>query len=77
MVYKDSTIGVEIEGLHGRHQSIGGFLNDMEKYREITIAGIRLLRFTVKEVFDGTAIREIKRLLSLKKIDMERLSNLF
>lgn len=54
-------LAIEIEGLHGRHQMIGGFLGDMEKYNEAVIQGWRVLRFTTKEIADGTALAVIER----------------
>jgi hypothetical protein len=38
-----------------------GFIGDLEKYNELTLAGWSLLRFTPKQVKDGTAIQTIHR----------------
>jgi len=54
-------IAIEIEGLNGRHQSMKGFLADMEKYNAATIAGYRLLRFTTRQIGDGTALDVLAR----------------
>lgn len=54
-------LAVEIEGFG--HNKIIKFGKDMEKYNELTFSGIPLLRFTVKQVFSGFAVKQIKRLL--------------
>jgi len=53
-------LAVEIEGLNGRHQSIGGFIKDMEKYNYSTLAGHALLRFTTRQVLNGQAEQTLK-----------------
>jgi len=62
--WPDFRLAVEIEGgawCYGRHTRGAGFIGDMEKYNELTIMGWSLLRFTPKQVKDGTAIQTIHR----------------
>ncbi len=66
-------LAVEIEGFG--HHHLKDFRKDMEKYNELTFRRIFLLRFTVKQATDGTAIKEIQRFL--KNYNTEKLSNLF
>lgn len=47
----------------GWHGSVGGFLDDLEKYNLATLLGYRVLRYTAKEVKSGKAIREIEQML--------------
>lgn len=59
-------LAVEIEGFApggkaGRHQRIGGFSADAEKYAEATILGWRLIRCTTRQVKTGEAIEWIRR----------------
>ena len=39
----------------------GGYIEDMEKYNELALAGYYLLRFTPEQEGDGRAIHTIKR----------------
>ncbi len=62
--WPDFRLAVEIEGgvwINGRHTRGRGFLGDLEKYNELAMAGWSLLRFTPKQVKDGTAIQTIHR----------------
>jgi hypothetical protein len=62
--YSCASLAVEIEGgawINGRHTRGKGYLDDMEKYNEMTLAGIRLLRVTPAMVQDGTALGLIER----------------
>lgn len=63
-------LAVEIEGM-GRHQRIGGFIGDCEKYNAAAIMGIRVLRYTTRMVTDGVAIMDVmavlKRIGALKQ----------
>lgn len=47
-------LAIEIEGVvyggHGRHQTATGLANDAEKYNTLTEMGIRLLRYTPKQI---------------------------
>ena len=54
---------IEIEGLGGRHQSIGGFLGDMEKYNAATVLGYKLLRFTTADLLTDYPVKCILALL--------------
>jgi very-short-patch-repair endonuclease len=58
---------VEVEGITpggGRHQHIGGFKNDLEKYNAATVDGWRLLRFHRGQIEDWSAVRLLARLLA-------------
>jgi very-short-patch-repair endonuclease len=48
----------------GWHQSVGGYLDDLRKYNLATLYGYRVLRFSAKEIKDGTALREIEQALA-------------
>jgi hypothetical protein len=57
-------IALEIEGgawQYGRHNRATGFLKDMEKYRELAIAGWLVIRVTPQELASGLAAELIKR----------------
>jgi hypothetical protein len=57
-------LAVEIEGSvfqQGRHTRGAGFLKDCEKYNELSIMGISLLRFTPQQVEKGVAALTIQR----------------
>jgi very-short-patch-repair endonuclease len=54
--FREHMLAVEIEGLRGRHQTIGGFIKDIEKYNAATLLGYRVLRFTTQMVTSGEAI---------------------
>jgi very-short-patch-repair endonuclease len=65
----DRKIAVEIEGfapggMAGRHQRIGGFSADAEKYAEAAILGWRLIRCTTQQVRKGEAIEWIRRAMA-------------
>lgn len=68
--WPDFRLAVEIEGgvwINGRHTRGRGFLGDLEKYNELAMAGWSLLRFTPKQVKDGTAIQTIHRWFNGRK----------
>jgi hypothetical protein len=55
LCWPDQKLAVEIEGgtytrSGGGHRSITGYHKDMEKYNAISMRGLSLLRFTVKEM---------------------------
>ena len=52
---------IEIEGLHGRHQHMGGFMKDMEKYNQVSLCGLRLLRVTRNQIANGDALDLLHR----------------
>ena len=59
-------MAVEVEGLGaggtaGRHQRIGGFMGDLEKYAEAWAAGWRVLRVSTKHVKSGEALAWIEK----------------
>ena len=61
--WPDVKLAVEVEGgawINGRHNRGFGFLSDMSKYNEMTLAGWSLLRFTPGMVNSGEAMRTIK-----------------
>ena len=55
-------LAVEIEG-YGRHQSIGGFKADCEKYNAAAKMGITVLRYTTDMVLRGDAINDVLEIL--------------
>ena len=56
----NGTFAVEIEG-RGRHQSFYGYSQDIEKYNQVTIAGLRLLRVTRDMVANGEALEVLSQ----------------
>ena len=63
-------ICLEVEGgiwIKSRHTSPTGFLNDIEKYNEATLAGWAVLRCTPQMIEDGTAYQLVER--ALKELD--------
>ncbi len=59
-------LAVELEGgvwVNGRHNRASGFLADVEKYNELTLLRIRLLRITPQMVDSGKAVALIQRAL--------------
>ena len=55
-------IAVEIEGF-GRHQRMGGFSKDMEKYNAAAKLGWRVLRYTTAMAKRGDAITDVLEIL--------------
>jgi very-short-patch-repair endonuclease len=53
--FLDDKLAVEVEGI-GRHQTIGGFKKDAEKYNAAALLGWRVLRYTTDMVISGRAI---------------------
>jgi very-short-patch-repair endonuclease len=47
----------------GWHLSIGGYLDDLEKYNLAALLGWRVLRYTAKEINSGDAVRQIEQVL--------------
>jgi very-short-patch-repair endonuclease len=59
-------VAIEIEGgafSNGRHTRGTGFIKDMEKYNNMTLAGIRLLRFTPQQIQNNMEIAFVENLL--------------
>jgi hypothetical protein len=59
-------LAVEIEGgvfIKGRHVTGVGSVSDMEKYNFLTLYGLRLLRFTPRQVKSGYATAFIQAFL--------------
>ena len=57
-------LAVEVEGgiwIRGRHTRPTGFLNDLEKYNELTLLDWSLLRVTTQQVRNGKAGELIAR----------------
>lgn len=64
VAFPAARLAVEIEGgvfTGGRHTRGAGFMDDMEKYNELSMMRWHLLRFTPKEVSGGRAANEIER----------------
>jgi hypothetical protein len=62
-------VAVEYEGgvFHGDegHRATGRYLRDLEKYNEAALRGWTVLRFTAKEVDDGSAYGMIERAMEV------------
>jgi len=63
--FPESRVLVEIEGVGGRHQMIGGFVKDAEKYNAAAVLGYRVLRYTTRMVLSGEAIEQVKEALGV------------
>lgn len=60
-------LAVEVEGVTpqgGRHQRIGGFLKDCEKYADAAMLGWHVLRFSGPQVKSGQALTCIEVVLT-------------
>lgn len=59
-------IAIEVEGgafSQGRHTRGVGFINDMEKYNEVTKMGYRLLRYTPQQLLTAQPLKDIKAII--------------
>lgn len=59
-------VAVEIDGAvwtQGRHTRGSGYVKDMEKLNAAAELGWRVFRYTPQMVEDGTAIKQLKRVL--------------
>lgn len=59
-------LALEVEGgvwTGGRHTTSTGFLGDLEKYNEASIAGWTLLRVTPEQVHNGEALTLLERVM--------------
>ncbi len=77
--WPDFRLAVEIEGgvwINGRHVRGSGFMNDMEKYNELTLMGWSLLRFTPRQLRNGEAVATLLRWFAGRRtFDKERAQN--
>lgn len=67
--WPDRKLAVEVEGAvwsGGRHTRGAGFLRDAEKYNRATELGWAVYRFASEQVYDGSAITVISRILGGK-----------
>lgn len=53
-------VGRTQDGKFGRHQTIGGFIADMEKYNAAAALGWKVFRFTTQQVLKGAAKKFIE-----------------
>jgi very-short-patch-repair endonuclease len=63
----EQAVAAEFEGAifgKGRHTRGAGFSDDSEKYNAAVLLGWRLLRFTERQVKDGTAVETITAALA-------------
>jgi very-short-patch-repair endonuclease len=61
---------IEVEGglyVQGRHSRGAGFEADLEKYNAAAELGYTVLRFSPRMVNDGSALAQIRRILSMKE----------
>lgn len=61
---------VEVEGgayVTGRHTRGAGFEKDTEKYNAAAELGYTVLRYTPRAINDGSALEQIRRILSMKE----------
>ena len=54
--FRFEKVAIEIEGLGGRHQTIGGFTKDLEKYAEAFAQGWNVLRVSWEMIGSGKAL---------------------
>lgn len=53
--WPEHSFAIEQDGLGGRHQFTAGFLGDLEKLNTAALLGWTVLRFSTREMSDGTA----------------------
>jgi very-short-patch-repair endonuclease len=61
---------IEVDGgswVGGRHNTGAGFAKDLEKLNAAAELGYRVLRFTPQMINDGSALEQIRRILSSKE----------
>lgn len=66
-VWLEQALAVEVEGgifSGGRHTRGAGFAADSDKYNAAVLLGWRLLRFTDRQVKDGSAVATIRAALA-------------
>lgn len=66
--WEQERVGCEVEGgvfVRGRHTRGAGQQADIEKYNEIVLADIRLIRATNKHIRNGWAIEWLRKALCL------------
>jgi len=56
-----ASIAIEVEGLGGRHQTMGGFVNDLLKYQEAFAQNWNVVRFTRRQIGNGEAMKVLER----------------
>jgi hypothetical protein len=69
--YPAHRLALEVEGgiwTGGRHTRGAGFLKDMEKYNEATLAGWRILRVTPEQLRNGYATKLVARAIGQRGI---------
>lgn len=65
--WPDHRLAVEVEGgeyVRGRHQRVGGFQRDTQKYNEAVMLGWRVLRFPGSRVKSGEAVNTVAQVLA-------------
>jgi very-short-patch-repair endonuclease len=67
--YKDKS-GKLITVQGGRHNSVKGFLNDIEKYNAASLLGYTLFRFTPSNIVSAYALDMISMFIENKKADI-------
>jgi very-short-patch-repair endonuclease len=63
--FEEAKLAVEVEGF-GRHQRMGGFIEDCTKYNEAAKLGWKVLRYPTAAVLRGDAINDVLSVLGLK-----------
>jgi very-short-patch-repair endonuclease len=61
---------IECEGglyIGGRHSRGAGFEKDLDKYNAAAELGYRVLRYSPRQINDGSALEQIRRILSMKE----------
>lgn len=62
--YRDKRTGEMVTTIGGRHNSSSGFLGDMEKYNNATIAGWRVLRVIPQDLTKSATLNMIKQAIN-------------
>ena len=70
--FPEQMIAIEYEGMaytggKSRHTTISGFTKDCDKYNEMALMGITLLRFNAEMINKGKALQQIKRAFKCSK----------
>jgi very-short-patch-repair endonuclease len=59
-------LAIEIDGMGGRHQTIGGYKEDARKFNAAAKLGWRVLHYTTDMVTSGEAIADVLEILGRK-----------
>jgi len=73
LAHRAAMVAVEIEGMNcyaahpGKHRSVEGYSADLEKYNSAALGGWMVLRFTTRQMNDGTMVDLVRRALERRR----------